>query len=66
MDFRTYLKESEIDKKAVADAAVKKAKQAFGDEFDQDKVDGMVDKAIELADDTEAAIGIVLGFFDEK
>ena len=66
MNFREFLKEAEIDKKAVKDAAMKKAKQAFGDEVDEKKVDGMVDKAIKLAKDTEDAVGIVLGFFDEK
>jgi len=58
--------EAEIDKAAVKAAAMKKAKQAFGDKLDQKKVDGMVDKAISMAKDTEDAVGIVLGFFDEK
>lgn len=66
MNFREFLKESEIDKAAVMKAAMKKAEQAFGDEMDKEKVEGMVDKAIKLAKDTEDAVGIVLGFFDEK
>ena len=57
---------SEIDKEVVHQKAMKKAKLAFGDDFDEKKVKGMVDKAISMAKDTEDAVGIVLGFFDEK
>lgn len=66
MDFKTYLRESEIDRAAVEKAAMKKAKQAFGDETDDEKVKGMVDKAIKLSKDTKEAVAIVLGFFKEE
>ena len=67
MKFREFLKEAElgIDRAAVEKAAMKKAMQAFGDKTDKTKVKGMVDKAISLAKDTEDAVAIVLGFFNE-
>ena len=68
MKFREFLQlnESEIDRPAVEKAAMKKATQAFGDKTDKTKVKGMVDKAISLAKDTEDAVAIVLGFFNEE
>lgn len=70
MKFREYLQlnesKSEIDSAAVEKAAMKKAKQAFGDKTDKTKVKGMVDKAIKLAKDTKSAVKIVLGFFNEE
>lgn len=73
MNFKEYLQlnESEIDRVAVEKAAMKKAKQAFGEKTDKKQVNGMVDKAIKLAKDTKSAdtktaVAIVLGFFNEE
>lgn len=57
---------AEIDKAKVKKAGMSIAKKAFGDKTDPKKVDGMVKKAIGLAKDTEDAIGIIQGFFQEK
>lgn len=60
------LEEAAIDTKKVTAAAMSIAKKVFGDKTDKKKVDGMVKKAISMAKDTEDAIGIVQGFFQEK
>jgi F0F1-type ATP synthase membrane subunit b/b' len=65
MTFKEFLRESNIDKEKVTDAANKIAKEVFGDKVDSDKVNGMIDKAIKLAKDTEDAIGIFQSFFKD-
>ena len=62
------IKESEltIDKEKVNQAAIKIAKEVFKDKVDKEKVNGMIDKAISMAKDTEDAIGIFQSFFKEE
>ena len=58
--------EEAIDSAKVKQAAMKVAKDVFGDKIDKEKVDQMVKKAISMGKDTEDAIGIFQSFFKES
>ena len=64
----TYIVEGKVSSKEdLMGYAMTLAKNAFGDEVDEDKVESIVDNAIEKSEgDWEEAAGIVTGSFNEQ
>lgn len=59
-------KAEKIDYKKVMEAGIKIYKRVFGDKFDMDKFTDTVSRALEMAKDTEDAIGILQRFLQAK